>query len=189
MRQRQSDPSETIRNLALDGIWTAVLVLLGMVKLPSLVPGAEFQLSAPYAVCLAATVGFQRYLGIGICSSVIQLMFGTHTLWNVATAMVFRVVAGGMAAGQDGVSPGRGRLLLAGPAGTACARLMLAAVLQVPAAPLLAAAVPGMVFTAVCASFLYPVFRHAAAQGTRMACRQRTGGKGENQREHSGGKP
>ena len=53
----------------------------------------------------------------------------------------------------------------------------------------LAAAVPGMVFTAVCASFLYPVFRQAAAQGTRMACRHRTSGKGENQREHSGGKP
>lgn len=39
--------SGSIRRLALDGIFTAVLVILGMIKLPSLIPGAEFQLSAP----------------------------------------------------------------------------------------------------------------------------------------------
>ena len=75
--------SGSIRRLALDGIFTAVLVILGMIKLPSLIPGAEFQLSAPYAVCLAAAVGFKRYLGTGICSSAIQLLLGTHTVWNV----------------------------------------------------------------------------------------------------------
>ena len=57
-------------------------------------PGAEFQLSAPYAVCLVAGVGFWRYLGIGVCASLVQLMMGTHTPWNVLVAMVFRVAAG-----------------------------------------------------------------------------------------------
>lgn len=85
--------SITPRTLALDGMFTALLILLGMIKLPSILPGAEFQLSAPYAVCLVASVGFWRYLGIGVCASLVQLMMGTHTPWNVLVAMVFRVAA------------------------------------------------------------------------------------------------
>ena len=167
---KHSNTSDSIRRLALDGILTAVLVLLGMIKLPSLIPGAEFQLSAPYAVCLSASVGFRRYLGIGICSSVIQLMLGTHTLWNVVIAMVFRVAAGGIAAKKP---TGRVRILLAGPIGTGCARLVLAALLQVPVIPLLSAAFPGMVFTAVCTAFFYPVFCRIMAQGRGDLCQKR----------------
>lgn len=66
--------ASSLQRIALDGVFTAILVALGMIKLPSLFPGAEFQLSAPYAVCLAAMVGFKRYLIIGICSSIIQLL-------------------------------------------------------------------------------------------------------------------
>ena len=80
---RERTVSITPRTLALDGMFTALLILLGMIKLPSILPGAEFQLSAPYAVCLVAGVGFWRYLGIGVCASLVQLMMGTHTLWNV----------------------------------------------------------------------------------------------------------
>lgn len=171
---KHSNTSDSIRRLALDGILTAVLVFLGMIKLPSLIPGAEFQLSAPYAVCLAATVGFRRYLGIGICSSVIQLMLGTHTLWNVVTAMVFRIVAGGIAAKKPEAKAG---ILLAGPAGTGCARLVLSALLQTPALPLLAAAIPGMVFTAVSSLAFYPVFNRIIVRSGGNLCGERgTGG-------------
>ena len=156
-----SKTPDSIGRLAQDGMFTALLVLLGMIKLPSLIPGAEFQLSAPYAVCLAAAVGFKRYLGIGICSSAIQLILGTHTVWNVAIAMVFRLVAGSIAAEKRA---GKYRILLAGPLGTGCARLALAALLKVPALPLLIAAVPGMVFTAAGAAFLYPVFCRGLGQ-------------------------
>ena len=142
---RERTVSITPRTLALDGMFTALLILLGMIKLPSILPGAEFQLSAPYAVCLVAGVGFWRYLGIGVCASLVQLMMGTHTLWNVLVAMVFRVAAG--------------LIVLAGPVGTGCARVVLAGVLGVPVLPLLAAAVPGMVFTGVCVALLEPVLR------------------------------
>lgn len=168
-------PSSALQKLALDGLLTAILVLLGMLKLPSLIPGAEFQPSAPYAVCLAAAVGFRRYLGIGICSSLIQLLLGTHTIWNVLIAMVFRITAGAIAAKKP---EKKLRLLLAGPIGTGCARLVLAAMLRVPALPLLAAAVPGMIFTAVCTALFYPAFCRAAAQagfprfGKPVPCRQ-----------------
>ena len=136
------------KRVAADGVLTAVLIILGMIKLPSFLPGAEFQMSAPYAVCLAAAVGFRRYLAIGVCSSIIQLLLGTHTIWNVAVAMVFRIVAGMIVT----VFPrSRAALAAAGPAGTAAARIVLSWMLRVPLVPLLAAAVPGMIFTAVCA--------------------------------------
>ena len=81
-------------------------------------PGAEFQLSAPYAVCLVAGVGFWRYLGIGVCASLVQLMMGTHTPWNVLVAMVFRVAAGLIVS----LLPGKTwAMVLAGPVGTGCA--------------------------------------------------------------------
>ena len=172
---KNSNTPDSVQRLALDGILTAVLVLLGMIKLPSLIPGAEFQLSAPYAVCLAAVVGFRRYLGIGICSSVIQLVLGTHTLWNVVIAMVFRVAAGSIAAGKPG---GRAGILLAGPVGTACARLVMSALLRVPALPLMAAAVPGMVFTVVCTAAFYRVFtRIIAKSGGSHSAENRAGHK------------
>lgn len=171
---KHSNTSDSIRRLALDGILTAVLVLLGMIKLPSLIPGTEFQLSAPYAVCLAAAVGFRRYLGIGICSSVIQLMLGTHTLWNVVTAIVFRIVAGGIAAKKPETKAG---ILLAGPAGTGCARLVLSALLQTPALPLLAAAIPGMVFTAVSSVAFYPVFSRIIVRSGGNRCGERGTGR------------
>lgn len=155
MNHKQSD---LVRQLALDGLLTALLVVLGMIKLPSLFPGAEFQLSAPYAVCLASTVGFGRYLGIGICSSLIQLLLGTHTIWNVMVAMVFRVVAGSIAAYCPWK---RTALVISGPLGTASARLVLAAMLSTPALPLLTAALPGMVFTGICALLMEPLLRRA----------------------------
>lgn len=161
--------------LATDGMLTALLIILGMIKLPSLIPGAEFQLSAPYAVCLAAAVGFKRYLGIGICASIIQLLLGTHTIWNVLIAMVFRIVAGLIIT----LLPGnRAAFVLAGPAGTGCARLVLAAVLHVSAGPLLAAAFPGMVFTAVCAAILEPILKRVFTQGHAAACAEKRKGEG-----------
>ena len=115
---RERTVSITPRTLALDGMFTALLILLGMIKLPSILPGAEFQLSAPYAVCL---------------------------------------VAGGLIVS---LLPGKKwAMVLAGPVGTGCARVVLAGVLGVPVLPLLGAAVPGMVFTGVCVALLEPVLR------------------------------
>lgn len=148
-----------IRKLALDGMLTAILVVLGMMKIPSLIPGAEFQLSAPYAVCVAACVGFGRYLGIGICASIIQLLLGTHTILNVLIAMVFRIVAGAIVS----VLPkSRAALYVAGPCGTAVARMVLGAVLHTSPWPLLVLALPGMLFTAVAVILMAPVVKRVA---------------------------
>ena len=59
-----------------------------------IIPGTEFQLSAPFAICIAGIFGFGRYLQIGILASSSNLLLGTHTILNVLIAMVFRIVAG-----------------------------------------------------------------------------------------------
>ena len=61
----------------------AGLAVLGSFKLPGLLPGTEFQLSAPFAVALAACLGFKRYFVIGVLASLLNFMLGTHTLLNV----------------------------------------------------------------------------------------------------------
>jgi len=162
----------SLQRIALDGGFTAILVALGMIKLPSLFPGAEFQLSAPYAVCLAAMIGFKRYLIIGICSSIIQLLLGTHTIWNVLVAMVFRIAAGLIVT----KCPVRKFSIPAsGPIGTGCARFVLAVMLKVPVMPLLAAAVPGMIFTAVCASAMEPVLRRVLSKSGAQLYEKKVG--------------
>lgn len=150
------DKKYSVQMLVQDSILTVLLIILGMIKLPSVIPGAEFQLSAPYAVCVAAIVGFRRYLQIGICASLIQLLLGTHTILNVLIAMVFRIVAGLLI----NMAPKNKVLLsMAGPAGTACARIVLAIVLKVSSLPLLAAALPGMIFTALSVHMFLPVLQ------------------------------
>lgn len=142
-----------IQRTASDAMMVAVLVILGMIKIPSFIDGAEFQLSAPFAVLLAAQVGFCRYLGIGVCSSAIQLALGTHTIWNVLIAMVFRIAAGLIVTFFPWK---KAAVIIAGPVGTLAARAALATALGVSAWPLIVAAVPGMIFTAVLAILCRP---------------------------------
>ena len=55
------------------GLLTALLTVAGAIKLPSLLPGLEFQISAPLAVGICFVFGFKRYLIIGILSIMINL--------------------------------------------------------------------------------------------------------------------
>lgn len=145
MKQEVENISHT-KILTQDSIFVAILIILGMIKIPSVFPGAEFQLSAPYAVCLASMVGFKRYLGIGICASFIQFVLGTHSIYNVIVAMVFRIVVGMII---EWCPFKKAALIIAGSVGTACARVVMAYILSIPLQLLLAAAFPGMIFTAV----------------------------------------
>lgn len=157
-------PKEFIqrKELAITAMLAAVLAILGTFKIPAILPGAEFQLSAPFALCLAACFGFRRYFTIGILASAINLLLGTHTILNVTIALVFRIVAGGIVA-VFGAKPVV--LAVSGPVGTASGRLVLALITHISPLPLLAGAVPGMIFTAVLTPVMYPAMRrilHAA---------------------------
>ena len=51
-----------IRQITEIGILTAMITILGAIKIPNLVPGIEFQLSAPLAVAICAAFGFKKYI-------------------------------------------------------------------------------------------------------------------------------
>lgn len=144
------------KKLTSTALLATILAILGMFKLPGLFPGAEFQLSAPFAVCLAACFGFRRYIQIGILASLINFISGTHTIINITVAMIFRLVAGGLI-GICGANPLT--LLVSGPLGTAAGRLALAPMLGTEPVPLLLAAIPGMFYTAAGALLLYPLMK------------------------------
>jgi hypothetical protein len=122
----------------------SLIFVTGMIKIPSPIPGSEFQLSAPIAVAIAAVYGFRRYITAGILASAVMFMTGLHTILNVEISMIFRVVAGGIIAI---FGPSLPAVLLAGPLGTIAARFGLAVTLNTKFLPLVIASIPGMIFT------------------------------------------
>ena len=138
------------REISEIAIIAAVITIMGAIKIPSIMPGMEFQLSAPFAVAVCAVFGFKKYIIAGVLSSMISLMLGTHTIFNVAIAMEFRIVAGLIVTLAQGRMP---LIMIAGPLGTLAARLTLSVVLGKAALALAAAAVPGMIFTFIATPF------------------------------------
>lgn len=145
--------SKRIKEIPLVGLLAALIAITGMIKLPGLVPGTEFQLSAPVAVAIAGAFGFRLYLISGVIASLVSLAFSMQTILSVALSMTFRVAAGGLI-----LLLGNSIwvLLLAGPVGTVCGRLVLALITNTNVWVLLAAASVGMVYTAIAA---YPTYR------------------------------
>ncbi|MDQ0245033.1 hypothetical protein J2S09_002609 [Bacillus fengqiuensis] len=136
----------TSYDLAQVSLLASFIATTGSIKIPTGIAGSEFQLSAPIAVAIAAVFGFKRYITAGIIASLLLFLLGMHNLLNIEIAMVFRLVAGGLVALFGTSLP---VLMLAGPIGSAAARFILAFSLGIPADPLIAAALPGMVFTAL----------------------------------------
>ncbi|URZ88251.1 hypothetical protein [Floricoccus penangensis] len=142
------------KEITLVAILAAIIAISGSFKFPGIIPGTEFQLSAPIAVAICATFGFKRYITAGIMASLVNLALGTHTIFNVIVAMVFRLVAGGMI-GILGSS-----LLvvsLAGPIGTVCARVVLSYITSTPIKVLVVAALPGMLYTLLSSYLLFRI--------------------------------
>ncbi|MEN6565009.1 MAG: hypothetical protein ABFC57_01765 [Veillonellales bacterium] len=137
-----------IRVLTKLALLAALITVTGAIKLPSFAAGAEFQLSAPLAVAICAVYGFTSYITAGILSSLIGLILGLQNLLNISIAMIFRLTIGGLLL-LCGTS--RPMLIIAGPIGSALARLSLGLWIGRAVIPLLAAALPGMLFTAAAA--------------------------------------
>lgn len=142
------DKTNKVRSLTETALLVALISVTGAVKLPGLVPGTEFQLSAPLAVAICAVFGFKRYIIAGILASAISLALGTSNLLNVFIAMVFRLTVGVLLTAFGTSWP---VVSLAGPVGSAVARLALGGLLGKAAIPLVIAAIPGMVYTAFAA--------------------------------------
>ena len=154
------------RTMAEIGLLTALITVTGAVKLPGFLPGTEFQLSAPLAVAICVAFGFKRYIVAGILSSVIGMALGTQNLLNVYVAMVFRLSVGLIVC-----LGGRNWLVasLAGPIGSALARIGLGLWVGTAVYPLLLAALPGMAYTAVAAWPLSLLLEHVRRMSGRVS--------------------
>ncbi len=146
----------SVKNLTMDGMWVVLLFISGLFKIPSPIPETEFQLSAPLAISIGRIRGFLHYLTIGIIASIIGMILGLQTIYNVIIAMVYRIVAGLILTvlKKDPLA-----LIIAGPAGTFAARLVLATILGVAWQPLVVSAAPGMIFTAITAPVLTSILK------------------------------
>lgn len=142
------------KELTLISLLAVVIAISGSFKIPGIIPGTEFQLSAPIAIGICATFGFKRYIVAGVIASTINLIMGTHTILNVIVAMAFRVVGGGII-GILGSS-----LLvvsIAGPIGTIVGRIVMSNIVGTPFKVLIMAAIPGMIYTLISSYFIYKV--------------------------------
>lgn len=143
----------------------ALITVTGAFKIPGLVPGTEFQLSAPLAVAICAVFGFTKYMTAGLISSLVGLILGTQNLFNVAIALIFRLSVGIILAVFGRSKPA---IILAGPAGSFIARLAVGGMLGKAAIPLVVAAIPGMLYTALTALPLVVLFERVKKQTEKV---------------------
>ena len=148
------------REVVIDVCETALLAAFigvsGSFKIPGLVPGTEFQLSAPIAVAICGVFGFKKYIIAGVMASILSLALGTHTILNVTISMSFR-----LAVGAVWLLLGSSRLfyVISGPIGTTAARGAMTLLLGKGFYAMVAAAMPGMVFTAATAWFVAGILK------------------------------
>lgn len=144
------------KEITLIALLSIIIAISGTFKLPGLIPGTEFQMSAPIAIGICATFGFKKYITSGIIASFINLIMGTHTILNVIVAMVFRVVAGGIISYL-----GTGIIIvsLAGPIGTFAGRIVMSFIVGTPLKALVIASIPGMIYTLLSSYFIYKTIK------------------------------
>lgn len=150
----------SVRDLCQTALLAAFIAVSGSLKIPSVIPGSEFQLSAPVAVAICGVFGIKKYLTAGIAASAVCLILGTQNLFNVMIAMSFRAAIAVFFA-----FTGSSRLfyITAGPLASALSRLLLSLFVDKAVYALIAAAVPGMIFTAAAAPLLSGILKRLPA--------------------------
>ncbi|SCI26079.1 MULTISPECIES: hypothetical protein [unclassified Romboutsia] len=140
------------KNITLVALLATIIALSASFKLPGIIPGTEFQMSAPIAIGICATFGFRKYISAGMIASIINLIMGTHTILNVVVAMVFRIVVGEI------ISVFGTSLIvvsLVGPIGTFMSRVVMSKIIGVNLKVLLITSIPGMIYTVLFSYFIY----------------------------------
>ena len=106
-------------------------------------------------------VWFQKYIISGCLSSLIGLALGTQSILNVMIAMQFRLIVGLILWMCQNHMIG---IMISGPIASALARLSLSLYIGKAALPMIALAVPGMIFTVIMAPVFVKVFRKIHSQ-------------------------
>lgn len=160
--------SLSVRTCTEIALLAALIFLTGSLKIPSFIPGLEFQLSAPIAVAICAAFGFKRYIIAGCLASALSLVLGVQNLLNIAIAMQFRIVVGLLLY----VTKDWWMVSICGPIASITARLTLYLLFGKMTWALIMAAFPGYIFTAIMAPILWKILekvRRGAHLGERKA--------------------
>ena len=146
----------SIHSLCEISILTAMITILGSLKLPNIIPGADFQLSAPLAVAFCVVFGFKKYFISSCISSLLCLILGTQNILNVAIAVQFRLIVGLLLH----ISKNRlWMIVLAGPIASIMSRLSLYFFFSNFAFSMILFAIPGLIFTAITAPVLVKILQ------------------------------
>lgn len=149
--------SNSHRNLTITSFLAVLILISGAFKIPSPLPGGEFQLSAPIAVLICALFGFKRYIIAGIVASSLGLLLGTANIFNIMIALIFRLTVGLVLYLGRNSYPS---LAISGPLGTLFARIVLSLITGINWQVLAIAALPGMLFTAIISVAAYKPAQH-----------------------------
>lgn len=150
--------TRTAREFCRIALLAVLITVSALFKLPSILPGMEFVFSAPIAVAICGVFGIKAYLIAGLVSSTVGLLLGTQSIFNVSIAMLFRV---SVAIVFFFTGPPRVFYLFSGPVGTFVARIVMSVFVGRAAWGLVAAAVPGMIFTLLTSGFCAKVLQLA----------------------------
>ncbi|ANQ65678.1 hypothetical protein [Staphylococcus equorum] len=130
----------------------AILSIFAMMKLPSILPGLEFQLSAPVSLLILALFGIKKYFIGGLLSSFILLILGVFNPLNLIISFCFRLVAILIVyIFKVNVFS----LVIASILGSTLSRLILSQILNLPISIVMLNAIPGMIFTIILMVPLY----------------------------------
>ena len=80
-----------IKELTLIPILGTIIFLTSLIKIPSIFPGAEFQMSAPMSVLIAMTFGPRIYILAGLIGSFLSFFTGISNIYGIIVALVFRI--------------------------------------------------------------------------------------------------
>ncbi len=151
-----------LRKIIKISILSLVITVFSFIKMPGIIPGTEFQLSAPVAVSICSLFGFKIYILSGIVSSITTLFLGTHTILNVINAFIFRIVVGAFLYlfGKNILT-----ISISGPIGSIISRVFLSFMTKSSLYPLLISAFPGMVYTFFTAYLITKLFEKILKKG------------------------
>lgn len=130
----------------------AILSILAIIKMPSILPGLDFQLSAPISLLILAIFGIKKYFVGGLLSSFILFILGIFNPINLIISFIFRLVAILIV---YFFKVNIFSLVAAAILGSTLSRIMLAQILNLPILLVIVNAVPGIIFTIIILIPLY----------------------------------
>lgn len=132
------------KNIVKISFLSVLITICSFIKLPGIIPGTEFQISAPIAVAICANFGFNTYIVCGIISSLLTFILGTHNTINILNSFIFRIVAGGIIYFSN---KNIFFISISGPIGSIVSRFILSLITKANFISLLIPSIPGIIYT------------------------------------------